>query len=283
MRIVRWQDGRGIWERCAFVSRPDDVIFLRVGCTRKDSISCDLRLDEVPGKPLGDFKSVTVEHRETEAYFSGTYARLGGKSEPEGYHALMRVMSNGDGRETIDGCMRIREADEITLMMRVGYLERAADRNPEKLRDSMSLLETDYGRILERHAAVHGDMFRRVTFCFGTAGRETVHAEEILARTRKEGPDTELLEVLHAVGRYALICSSGELPSALMGIWGGDWNPPWDGRYVFDSNLNLAVSAENQGAMHEAMESYFQFIERISRDWSRNAQRLYGCRDSYPS
>ena len=70
--IVTWEDSRGIWERSTFVSRTDDVIVLRVRCTRKGRVSCDLRLGEVPGKPIGDFRSVVIEHNDTEAYFSST-------------------------------------------------------------------------------------------------------------------------------------------------------------------------------------------------------------------
>jgi hypothetical protein len=112
----------------------------------------------------------------------------------------------------------------------------------------------------------------------GENGSDIGGSEETLARAKVDGPDGRLLEQLHAVGRYALICSSGSLPPALMGIWGNDWQAPWDGRYTFDSNLNLAISAGNQGDLPEAMESYFRFIEHIAKDWDRNAQRLYGCR-----
>ena len=277
--VVAWEDSRGVWERRAFVSRPDDAIIIRLRCTGSSGIDCDVRLAEAEGKLSGDIAGLEIEHRNEEASFVSTYARLAGEREPAGYHALMRVVCEGGSSEASGGDgMAIRGAHEVLLIIRLEYLKCVSTRDPEALRDALGLLEADYESLLRRHAAVHGEMFRRVRLRLGHESETEITSEEILKRTQETGPDAGLLEMLHAVGRYTLICSSGHLPPTLMGIWGDDWNAPWDGRYTFDSNLNLAVSAGSQGDLPEAMEGYFQFIEHIARDWDRNAQRLYGCR-----
>ena len=121
-------------------------------------------------------------------------------------------------------------------------------------------------------------MFSRVKLDLGSGQGSRRMGKELVEKSVSDGATAEMLEALHALGRYTLISSSGELPPPLMGIWSYDWNPPWGGRYTFDSNLNLAISAGSQGNMHEAMESYFGFIESISRDWEENAWRKYGFR-----
>ena len=164
------------------------------------------------------------------------------------------------------------------MIVRLEYLDQVGQADRARLRGALADLPANYDELLQRHAAVHGQMLRRVRLDLGGdhgGGRTT---EDILAEAERDGPTPALLELLHDVGRYALISSSGEMPPTLMGIWGDTWEAPWDGRFTFDSNLNLAVAAGSQGNMPEAMESYFAFIEHVARDWPRNAQRLYGCR-----
>jgi len=122
-------------------------------------------------------------------------------------------------------------------------------------------------------------MFRRVTLDLGGGPDRAADSEALIDRARSDGPTPELLEALHAVGRYALICgATGDLPPSLTGTWGNEWSPAWDGRYTLDANLNLAVSAGSQGDLPEVMETFFRFVEAHLPDWRRNAEALYGCR-----
>jgi hypothetical protein len=125
----------------------------------------------------------------------------------------------------------------------------------------------------------HGEMFRRVTLDLGGHPENISSSEALLAQVSRGDSLPEFFELMHAVGRYALICGgTGELAPTLMGIWGNEWNPPWDGRYTFDANLNLAISAASQGNRPEAIDTYTSFLERYVEHWRENAKELYGCR-----
>lgn len=276
--VVAWEDDRGAWERRAFVSRPHDAVVLQVRRPMEAKLTCTLRLTEAPGKRGRDIGSVKIEHRDGELYFHSAYGRTGGRPEPEGYHALARVVCRGGRAAARDDRIEIADADELLVILRLEYLDRASAADVGALRKALAALPDSYDALLAPHAKVHGEMFRRVRLDLGGGHGRGRPAEQILADAEKAGPTPELLELLHAVGRYALISSSGELPPALMGIWGNTWRPPWNGRYTFDSNINLAISAGSQGNMPEAMGSYFGFIESLCPDWATNAQALYGCR-----
>ncbi|MCP4645446.1 MAG: glycoside hydrolase family 95 protein, partial [bacterium] len=107
---------------------------------------------------------------------------------------------------------------------------------------------------------------------------------EALIREQKKGREAgealnlALLEKLFDMGRYVFLCSSGDWPPRLQGIWGGSWDPAWRGDYTLDANVNLAVSGGNLGAMHEAMGGYLRLVEGVVDDWRTNARNLYGCR-----
>jgi hypothetical protein len=275
---VRWMDDRGGWTRRIFVSRPDDVIAWQMRPPQGADLTGTLCVTEAPGKGDGDVGKVTIDHRGNELYFYSAYGRDGGRSEPEGYHALGRIVCRGGSARAEDGRVRVELAEEVLVLVRVLYLDRASAAHRDALRDAVSKLPSDYDGLLARHADVHGTMFGRVRLDLGGGRARGRTTEEILVEAAENGVTPALLELLHDVGRYALISSSGDLPPALMGIWGNTWQPPWNGRYTFDSNLNLAVSAGNTGNMPEAMDSFYRFIESLYRDWEISATRLHGCR-----
>ena len=277
---VRWTDTRGDWLRRAFVSRTHDAIVLEIAPPAGAAFDGSLWLAEAPGKRPGDFASVRIEHEGDELYLHAVYGRSLGRAEPEGYHALGRVLVEGGGAAAVAGQrIDVRGAGRTLLLLAVEYLDRGPAADREALRARLDGLPRDYEALLAPHAAAHGEMFRRVTLDLGGDPDRAEPSEAMLARARTAGPTPELLERLHAVGRYALICgATGELPPSLTGIWGNEWEPAWDGRYTLDANLNLAVAAGSQGDLPEVMETFFRFVEKHLPDWRRNARALYGCR-----
>jgi len=277
---VRWTDTRGEWLRRAFVSRTHDVIVLEIVPPVGAAFDGSLRLAEAPGRQEGDFASVRILHDAEELSLHAVYGRSLGRPEPEGYHALGRVLADGGSVSAVaNQRLDVRGARRVLLLLTVEYLDQGRAAARDRLRARLGRLPDDYEELLAPHAAEHGEMFRRVTLDLGGEADPAAGSEVLIDRARSRGPGPELLELLHAVGRYALICgATGELPPALTGIWGDEWSPAWDGRYTFDANLNLAVSAGSQGDLPEVMETFFRFVERHLPDWRRNAEALYGCR-----
>ncbi|MHC4250870.1 MAG: glycosyl hydrolase family 95 catalytic domain-containing protein, partial [Planctomycetota bacterium] len=282
--IVSWRDSRGTWRRRVFVSRTDDVIVLELTPPPGEHMRCRLRLTEAPGKRPGEMGPVTVRHAADEMYYHAAYARRMGRPEPEGYHLLARVVPTGGSAYAIeDERVEISDAERLLVIMRLEYLDSAGAADVEALRSSLSELPADYEPLRDAHAAVHGEMFRRVTLDLGIPEGAGRSSEELIADSEERGTSPEILEMLHAVGRYALISGgTGELPVALSGIWGDTWNPAWDGRYTFDANINLAISGASAGDLPEVMDAYAGYIERSMADWSENARKLFGCRGVLP-
>lgn len=278
--VVEWRDSRGAWRRRLFVSRTDDVIVLEFTPPAGETMRCRLRLTEAPGKRLGEIGPVTIRHAEHEMYFHAAYARRMGRPEAEGYHALARVLPTGGTAYAIsDERVELCDVERVLVLMRLEHLDRAGAADIDSLRSSLAALPADYPSLCDAHAAVHGEMFRRVTLDLGTPVDRARSSEEIIADSEAHGPSPELLEMLHAVGRYAQVSGgTGELPVALSGIWGDTWNPAWDGRYTFDANINLAMSGASQGDLPEVVDAFAGYIERSMKDWSRNARKIFGCR-----
>ena len=303
---VLWHDDRGDWQRSTFVSRPDNVVVTRLQRPTGGKLSAKIRFvmnkgwqrtpqdwENFPSdwdkKPIS---TPTIEYRinangDGEIYLHTQYKLKHGLPEAEGYHSMARVVHKGGKLQAEGDRLEITDADEVLVLTRTEFLPIAKESSRDALRQSLASLPADYNQLLAKHAAVHGEIFRRVTYRVGGddvdrddtdhyGGGRTI--EEILTDADANGPTPALLELIFAVGRYCLISSSGELPPTLMGIWGDTWRPMWWGHYTNDSNLNLAVSGGSVGNMPEMMESYFSWIESLYPDWERNASQIYGAR-----
>jgi len=277
---VFWTDNRGDWIRRTFVSRTHNVIAMEITAPAGAHINAALRLTEAPGKLDGDIRSINIEHGDAELYIHAVYGRTMGKNKAEGYHALARVVvHDGTTGAAAGERLEVKGAERMLLLMRVEYLDDAAGADRAALRSDLAKLPDDYQALLAAHAAVHGEMFRRVTLSLGGDPEKSRASEKLITQASQGQALPEFFELMHAVGRYALICcGTGDLPPSLMGIWGNEWAAPWDGRYTFDANLNLAMSAASQGNLPEVMNTYTAFLERHLDDWRENAQKLYGCR-----
>jgi len=277
--VTRFQDEAGRWERSAFASRPDQVIVLRLRGLDGNRISrCRLSFIRPPAQVDADIKAVHIRHSRDEIYYHSVYSRSAGKAVPEGYHVLAKVFTDGVDVQAQDNALVIAGAAEVVVVLRVEFIEKAGSPEPESLREALANIEPDYDRLLARHTAVHQEMMDRVRIDVGANFGDGASSEEIIGESELKGMTPAFFECLFATGRNAFISSSGECPPALMGIWSNDWDAPWGGRFTLDSNLNLAVSSGNQGDLHEAMESYFSFIERMLEDWRENARIMFGCR-----
>ncbi len=277
---ISWTDIRGDWVRRMFVSRTHDAIVMELTAPVGAAVNAALRLTEAPGKMDNDIGSVTIEHGDAEMYYHAAYGRTMGRPKPEGYHALARVIvSGGKARGRADERLGISGANRVLVIMRFEYLDDAGAADRASLRKALAKLPDDYDELLAPHAAVHGEMFNRVTLDLGGDPESALASEALLADVAKGKSLPEFFALMHAAGRYALVCgATGDLAPSLMGIWGNDWTPPWDGRYTFDANLNLAISAAAQGNLPEAINTYTSFLERNLDDWRDNARKLYGCR-----
>lgn len=105
-----------------------------------------------------------------------------------------------------------------------------------------------------------------------------ISTEQMLATIQKQGMTPLALEQLFAMGRYLLISSCGSYPPPLQGIWGGGWKPNWIGGFVWDSNINLAISATTMANLPECAQTYNNFVKHLLPGWRKNAQNYLGCR-----
>jgi alpha-L-fucosidase 2 len=281
---ISWTDDLGDWNRKSFVSRSDKAIVQQI--SGDAPLNCTIEIDDIVEKD-DDWKAgnkvmteLHVEAPEIGVLSDWITFRRAYTLNERGYEAGIKLLVNGGSTEIEGSKVKIKGAVEVLLLTRINYLENFSDSELETTKQALEMLGNDYNALLEKHAAIHGEIFNRVKLDLFTEKGRNKTSEQFIA-LQKENPDSldpAFLETIFNMGRYAFISSSGENPPNLMALWNGDWRPAWSGDFTLDANVNLQVASANLGNIKEGIDSYMKFLERIAPDWEINSSKLYGCK-----
>ncbi len=284
---VYWSDNNGDWVRKAFVSRTDGVIVQQIKNLSGRKVNCTVGIEHQKGDVEGRTTYITggdtclyIKNPEITVSPEWMVFRLGYSKVERGYEGIVKVIAGGGATKLNNGKLDITNASEVLLLTRINYLENYEKTLIETTKQALGQLSQDYDRLVEPHASIHGEMFSRAKVEFGVGAHSDLPIEELFKK-QEETPETilpELINKVYQMGKYTLICTSGNNPPNLVGLWTGDWRPTWCGDFTLDANVNLQVSGVNTLGLNECLDSYLTMIERIAPDWETNAKNLYGCR-----
>jgi hypothetical protein len=272
---VRWEDDSGRYLRRVFVSRPDNVAVLSIIGPQKGTVNCTLELAQHPGAWGVKEYHVTADNEWL------TYRTAFANSWPgslQGCEGVSRVIVKGGSRTAESNRLVISNADEVIVLTRVELTYNYAVPAISKLETAVASIGGDYQALLERHAKVQREVLDRVKLELGGGADHALTAEALQAKSSVGHLAPALVEKEFDAARYATYSSSGELPPPLQGIWTGTWNPPWSGDFTQNGNLQCAIAAENSGAMPEAMQAFFRYMDKQMDDYRTNAARMFGAR-----
>jgi hypothetical protein len=277
---VQWADARGLFVRKLFVSRADGVAALLITGPEPGTVSCRLELrSRDPGHER--FRKHVREAKSTAAGEYLTYRHRFTNAYPGSIHAIEGValvkLSGGSSR--VEGAsLVITGADQALVLVDVSVIYDEEASQFDRTRTTLASLKGDYGQLLERHARIHGGLFKRMRLDLGGGADRRLTSEELIARSSDETPSRALIEKTFDAGRYNIISSTGELPPTLQGVWTGTWDPPWASDYTHNGNVPSAIASLLMGNTPELMLAYTSYIESIVPYLELNAQRIFGAR-----
>lgn len=293
---VQWSDDQGEFRRRIFVSRPDNLIVISLQGPVAPTIEFpELNRVWIDSDQTTESEWVTAHHR----YVNGK----------GGFDVVARVVRRDEGRDTL---VLIRvvpwksplppekseawayspdhpdfktpglfvPAPPTADSSVVAYLndEDARALMPQ-LKASVAEITTDYEALLVPHAALHGELFRRVKLDLGGGADRLKPTEELMAEAINEDRlPAALMEKMYDAGRYMFISAAGELAPNLQGIWIGDWRAPWSGDFTLDTNIQSAMASAASANLLDLMEGYFRLMEGFYPEWRLSAKRIYGVR-----
>jgi hypothetical protein len=288
--VVRWENDHGIFERRMFVSRADGVAVIKLTASTPGGLTVTLKLE--PCEPSDEYNNdsdiLKKSHESFAEHFGDLLSTSGEdwlafgarflKSYPgslESIEGRGRVIREGGSAEArADGSLFISDADSVLLLVDVRlHGGKFATTNTD-----LDSITPDYELLLARHAVLHGELFNRVKLDLGGGDDHKKPTEQLMAESTFDDMNIAWLEKQFDAGRYNIICSTGELPPNLQGVWGGTYVPGWASDYTHNGNVPSAIAANLMGNLPELMLPYISYIESLVPDMELNARNYYGCR-----
>ncbi len=292
--VVHWSDDRGAFERRMFVSRKDGVAVIKLSGPNAGSIHCKLKLESrEPSDEFNDDSDIAQKSDESfKDHFGDIQSAAGAdwltygarflRSYPGSIQALegrARVVVIGGSTEADEsGTLTIKGADSALIIVDIRLLKDAKVSEQKALQEKLAAVSTDYDALLKSHAAIHGGLFNRMKLDLGGGADHLKSTEQLMEESTFDHINRAWLEKQFDAGRYNIICSTGELPPNLQGVWGGTYVPGWASDYTHNGNVPSAIAANCMGNTPELMLPYINYIESLVPDMELNAKHFYGCR-----
>jgi hypothetical protein len=198
------------------------------------------------------------------------------KGSLRAYSTRVKIIPTNGSLKVNDEWIFVENADEILMLASIDLFFGSEVHSNDKLTEKLNQVKADYNSLLEPHKKIHGEMFNRFSFDLGKDNKLNVTSEELLASSSFENFNQDLLVQLIKACRYNNICSTGELPPTLQGIWGGTWMPKWSGDFTLNGNVPSAIAAGLNGNFPEITRAYLNLMTAWYDDFKLNAKELFG-------
>lgn len=281
---VTWHADGVHFRRECFVSLTNDVVVVRISADVLGAVTCRLALvpHDMQGA-TGMGSGLDVAQQQVPITFmtdsDDSWLTLVGAYQIGGeFGALGHLHIEGGGGETTPVGVQVRNADAVTLVVRLFANEDRTTALP-RLRDAISGLPS-YATLRDRHVARHRELFLRQRLTLADPPARAAANDDLLLDAYDGDVPTALIERMADFGRYLLIASSqpGSLPANLQGVWNGDYAPAWASDFHNNINIQMNYAPALAGNLPETTRPYFAYYERFLDDYRENARQVYGCR-----
>lgn len=279
---AQWEYNGCLFEETYFSSRAHNVNVVRLRDKLGKNLNLSLSFRETPGREGIHFEhnlDSAIKKIEKTVDLGWLTYHVAYNNDSGGYDGVARIIQQGGQIIQTDSSLQIKDSKEVLIIIRIVPWENKNKSDINLIKNELLQLPPNYQFLLSSHAEKHREMFRRMELDLGCSDEwKKMSVEKSLQKAKKTGAFPLLLEQIHAMGRYLLISSCGKYPPPLQGIWGGSWKPAWIGGFVWDSNINLAISAASMSNLKECAETYSDYVYSLLPGWRLNAQNYLGCR-----
>jgi alpha-L-fucosidase 2 len=266
-----------IYNREVLASFTDQVIIVRLTASKRESITCTLRVDS-------PHKRHTVSSRVDMLVLAGTSGDLENKPGSVKFEAQVRpVLKRGSLLRT-DSSIRINNATAVTIYISMAtsfknYNDVSGDASEKASRYLSPATGKKYRKARTAHTRFYKTYFDRVSLDLGSsvaARRPT----DVRLREFNSGRDPELVSLYFQFGRYLLISSSqpGTQPATLQGIWNDKIAPPWGSKYTININTEMNYWPAEITNLPEMQEPLFSMLNDLERTGRESASVMYHAR-----
>ncbi len=261
---VSWRTGEDSWTRELFSSAVDQVIAIRIACTRKGAVTFDARLSR-------------VQWAETKPVGADTLVMTGSSLGQPGdlrFETQVRVISKGGSVNAAGDKITVKDADEVLVLVAAGtdyvldYARRykGADPHAGVTKTLAAASRRGFAALKAPHVKDYQRFFHRVSLDLGRSANAALPTSERLKRFSAGEEDPSLVSLFYQFGRYLLISSSrpeNPLPSNSQGIWGDGLRLPWGCDYKSNINFEMNYWPVETANLSECHEPMLRMVESV--------------------
>lgn len=291
---TRYEVGDVQFEREAFVSRPDQIVIVRVSASKPHQLNCTVSLDG----PLK--KSVQVLSSDRLLFTGKAPSHVAGAGHPgsekpvtfsdepgEGMYfaTVMEVRVEGGTSKAAADTLVIKDATAFTIVLSAATGYRGFQFKPDTRLEPIiakatgpldATKEKSFGAMRAHHLDDYQRLFRRVSFELGPSQQS--EPTDVRLKNFAAAPDPSLIALYFQYGRYLLISSSrrGGQPANLQGIWNAQVTPPWSSNWTANINVQMNYWPAETCNLTECTEPLFDLMQGVSENGAKTAEVNYG-------
>lgn len=254
---ISYSVGSDKWSREIFSSAPDQVVAMKVACSRAGALNFTISLTRQKwAETKSDGNDMLI--------MTGTSTGQPGDLR---FEAQARVVAKGGSVSSSDGTITVKGAQEAVIYLAAGtdyvldYSKAYKGDDPHKNVTATldHAAKQNFDHLRRDHVSEYTRYFGRVALNLGRSANASLATDERLKKFTAGADDPALIELFYQYGRYLLISSSrpdNVLPSNSQGIWGDGLKLPWGCDYKSNINFQMnywPVETANLGECHRPM------------------------------
>lgn len=288
---VQFRSGTAVFRREFFVSRPAEVMAVRLTSSVKGQLNVTISADSllehrtaIKEKDL--ILSGRAPYEDMPSYYDVADPVIYDEEHStETFEGRIHIGYTDGGLKGGDGTLSIENASEAVILVAlatsfVSYNQapeaEAAGRNSKYLN---KLAEKTYRELLEDHMKDYSSLFSRMELNLGES-RTDLPTDRRIREFSEGAADSGLYELFFQFNRYLLIASSrpGTQAANLQGIWNQELRAPWSSNYTININTQMNYWLSETCNLSECTKPLFDLIKNLSDTGERTAKLHYNCR-----
>jgi alpha-L-fucosidase 2 len=277
LATVRFRSGDAVFTREVLASHPENVLAIRLTCSRPGRISFRLNFGNsiLPGSVAAAGDTLKFQGHAYERMHSSGHDGVA-------LQIYARVIADGGATTPAADAIEVHDANSATVLVVIATSFHGG--NPEELcRQRLDhAASISYPQLRQSHISDHQSLYRRVSIDLGSSPAAIRQRPTDARRKALEqgANDPELLALFFQYGRYLTIAGSradSTLPLALQGIWndGLASSMGWTDDFHLDINTQQNYWAAEVANLSECQTPLFALIDVMREAGRTTAREMY--------
>ena len=290
---VQFEADQTTYSREAFVSHPDQLLFIRLTASGKNKLNFSVNMNSLLRSRTAPSKNMIALYGNAPSHAEPNYrGKMANALEYDTtksmrFCGLLKIISNDGSSIFEDSSLVVKNSSNVLLAVSLATSFNGALNNPATHGKDEKKIAADYlnrlssknfSIILKKHSDDFSKYMKRVTLNLGPSSTTLLPIDQRLKLFANGASDNGLISLYFQFGRYLMVSGSrsNAAPLNLQGIWNEQVRPPWSSNYTININTEMnywAVESTNLSEFHLPL---LTFLKQLSENGKKTAKSFYG-------